>query len=422
MTNARNVDPKALFGEDLNKVFGIKANRKHIRTFNSILKHKIIKKIPEYVNTDVLGDDPSLFDIANLCLEILEKCGALQGIDLDWFDDKLFQEKTLVRSATYVDVKKVVKNKDVQRGIQLRHLVKDILFNFDPQCVYTGIARFSKSKNLFYLNDAQHRFVACIILGIRSIPLDYIVSEYRSDDIKQYAAVNIRSLSASEFDKYRIKRQAVTAKKKEVPDINISDEFDDDFIKAYQLGEVLSAYGCKLIEKGSAEKTKENESTGVYNLLKIFSDYGEKLFIRALDINQRVFYKAPISSPNLLGICEFIVLQTEAEVGVTEIEMDRAIVDSLRHKYNPNRNGFYRECMGCFKDGEAKLYAVPEAKKIAAGVLKLVKANTVGVEWVNIIHGPLKLVEHMDEFKVPLCWNQYHVLENKWIRNPSKAA
>jgi len=401
MTNARNVDPKALFGEDLNKVFGIKANRKHVRTFNSIVRRKILNRIPEYVNTDKLGPNPTLFDIANLCLEVLERCGALEGIDLDWFDDKLFQGRTLVRSATYVDVKQVVKNREVQRGIQLRHLVGDILFNFDPQCVYTGIARYSKSEDLFYLNDAQHRFVACIILGIRSIPLDYIVSEYRSDDIKQYAAVNIRSLSASEFDKYRIKRAAIAAKLKENPDADIEAEFDADYIQAYNLGDLLASKGCRLIEKGSDEKTKPNECTGVRNLLRHYSDYDRDIFVRALKINQSVFYNAPISTPNIWGICEFIYLQTKSEVDVSAEEMDKAIVRGLRRRYNSNRNGFHLETKRCFQDGIQKDYSIPEPMKIASGILKLVKVVSSDIDWVDIVYGPLNIIDYMDDFRVP---------------------
>lgn len=401
MTNAKNVDPKKLYGEDLNKVFGVAANRKHIRTFNSIVRRKILNRIPEYVNTDVLGPNPSLFDIANLCLEVLERCGALEGIDLDWFTDKMFQENTLVRTSTYVDVRKVVKNRDVQRGIQLRHLVGDILFNFDPQCVYTGIARYSKSEELFYLNDAQHRFVACIILGIRSIPLDYIVSEYRSDDIKQYAAVNIRSLSASEFDKYRIKRAAIAAKLKENPDADIAAEFDVDYIQAYNLGVILTNNGCRLIEKGSDEKTKPGECTGVRNLLRHYSDYGQDIFIRALKINQSAFYNAPISTPNIWGICEFIDLQTKFEVDVSAEEMDRAIVAGLRRRYNPNRNGFHLETKRCFQTGIQKDYSIPEPMKIASGILKLVKVAASDIDWVDIVYGSLNIIDYMDDFKVP---------------------
>ena len=81
-----DVDPKAVFGSDLGAVFGPKMNRKHIRAIKSIARREIIRKIPKYVDTSVLGDDPTLFQVCNLVLSVLKRCRALQGVDLDWIN------------------------------------------------------------------------------------------------------------------------------------------------------------------------------------------------------------------------------------------------------------------------------------------------------------------------------------------------
>lgn len=410
----KNVDPKEIFGDDMSSVFGYKANRKHIRTFNSIMRKKIISKIPEYLDTDVLGEDPSLFDIANLCLKALAKSGALNGIDLDWQTDESFQANTLRRHfSMYIKVSQICKNWKTQRGIQLRHLVANILFNFDPKCVLMGLARYSEVEDKYYLNDAQHRYIACIILGIRHIPLEYIVSELRSDDIIQYAAVNIRSLSASEFDKYRVKVQSIIAKLSEVPEYDLSN-FDKDFTTAYELNLVLNSLGCKIIEKGGTKKVQPGHCTGVYNLLRHFDDYGKETFKRALKIDRRAFHKAPISTPNIWGICEFIEYQTsEFDDNISPSEMDDAIVVALQHRYSANKNGFHQDAKRPFQNEDAKMYAIPEPRKIAAGLYKLVNITSPNMNWKPIAYGPVENLteEFMRDYKVP---DAHHPLAALW--------
>lgn len=401
----KNVDPKEIFGDDMSSVFGAKLNRKHIRTLKSIARKKLLKKIPEYVDTDVLGEDPYLFDIANLCLDVLAKSGALKGINLDWQTDKSFQDDTLRRHPSmYVRVSQICKNWKTQRGIQLRHLVADILFNFDPKCVLMGLARYSQVEDKYYLNDAQHRYIACIILGIRHIPLEYTVSELRSDDIIQYAAVNIRSLSASEFDKYRVKVQAVQAKLEEVPGDDLSN-FDKDYISAYELHGILSSLNCKMIEKGGTKKPAPASCTGVYNLLRHYEDYGRDTFTRALKIDRKAFHKAPIGTPNIWGICEFINYQTLQNVSMSPSEMDDAIVKSLQHRYNANKNGFHQEAKRPFQSDYAKTYAIPEPLKIAAGLYKLVTITSPDMSWKPIAYSGFEnlTLEFMEDYRVPDC-------------------
>ena len=115
-----NVDPKQVYGEDLGAVFGPKMNRKHIRAIKSITRREIINKIPKYVDTTVLGDDPTLFQVCNLVLSVLKRCRALQGVDLDWINTEELKAQGLVRcDEQFKPVSKVVKNNKAQRGIQL---------------------------------------------------------------------------------------------------------------------------------------------------------------------------------------------------------------------------------------------------------------------------------------------------------------
>jgi len=399
-----NVDPKELFGEDLGAVFGPKINRKHIRTIKSVVRRDIIKKIPKYVDTTVLGEDPTLFQVVNLVLSVLKRCRALQGIDLNWITTEDLKSQGLVRSdEMFKPVSKVVKNNKAQRGIQLQHLVEDILFKFNPEWVLMGLARYSEEMDKFFLNDAQHRFVACVLLGIRDIPLEYKISELRSDDVAQYTAVNLNSLVASEFDKYRAMVQTVMAKMDEDPNYNLENE-DRSFITAYNIFTILSRFGAKLIEKGGEVKTQALECTGAYNLTRHYDDYGHEIFERAIDIHVTVFNKAPIATPNIWGICEFIKLQeAEGVLDNNKYSVDDAIVDALSHRYpGGTKNGFHLEAKRAIKQGPAEDLNIPEQSRIAAGLHKIIRVTNPDVDWAPVkFSGKVIADEYLNKYRVP---------------------
>ena len=399
-----NVDPKNIFGEDLAAVFGPKMNRKHIRTIKSVVRREIIRKIPKYVDTTILGEDPTLFQVCNLVLSVLKRCRALQDIDLDWLTTEDLKSQGLVRSNDmYKPVEKIVKNNKSQRGIQLQHLVEDLLFKFNPEYVLMGLARYSKKMDKFFLNDAQHRFVACILLGIRDIPLEYKISELRSDDVAQYTAVNLNSLVASEFDKYRAMVQTVMAKMDEDPNYNVENE-DRSFITAYNIFTILSRFGAKLIEKGSEQKTQPLECTGAYNLTRHYDDYGHEIFERAIDIHCTAFNKAPIATPNIWGICEFIKVQeAEGVLDNNNYEVDDSIIDALSHRYaGGHKNGFHLEAKRAIKDGPAEDLNIPEQSRIAAGLHKIINITSPHVDWAPIkFSGKVIANEYLNTYRVP---------------------
>ena len=50
-------------------------------------------------------------------------------------------------------------------------MLQDILFPFNPDHVLMGLARYLKDGTI-NVNNAQHRTVACIIIGITDIPFE----------------------------------------------------------------------------------------------------------------------------------------------------------------------------------------------------------------------------------------------------------
>jgi hypothetical protein len=384
-----NVDPHKLFGTDLSAVFGPIANRIHIsKLTNQEIKARI-EKLPKYVSTDHLGDFPTLFEIANTILLKMKQSKALEGVDLDWCST--LKTTGLVRpDEMYKPVAQCAKNNKAQRGIQLRHLVGDILFKFNPKWVQTGLARFSEKTGHYYLNDAQHRYIGCIILGVREIPLEYEVSEFKSVDVQQYSCVNLGSLVASEFDKYRTMVETVRIAESEGNEIT-----DPDFLAAWNIYKILEAYGCRMIEKGG-EPAKALECTGAGNLIKHYKDYGEEIFTRAIDINVSVFTKAPLATPNVWGLCEFIKRQKDADVlDGNDMFVDMYIAESLSHHYpDGKRNGFYLEVHRALDKSEAADYSIPYEDIVAAGIEKVARIVHPDVAWAPVMFNSVNISEN----------------------------
>jgi hypothetical protein len=373
-----NIDPTSLFGADLSEVFGPVAKRTHISKLSYAELEERIKKLPIYVSTDTLGEFPTMFEIVNTILMKIKQSRALYGVDLNWIGT--LKGTGLIRpDEMYKDVSKCAKNNKAQRGVQLRHLVGDILFRFNPKWVQSGLARYSPSTGMFYLNDAQHRYIGCVILGVREIPLEYEISEFKSVDVQQYSCVNLGSLVASEYDKYRTMVETVRIALSEGYEIT-----DPDFLAAWRVFNILKNHDCKLIEKGGDLPTGNLECTGAGNLLKHYKDYGDEVFTRAVDINASVFTKAAMATQNILGICEFIKRNVNTLNG-NDMFVDMYIIESLTHHYPDNRrNGFYLEPHRAIKDTDADQFNISYADIVAAGIEKVARIVHPEVKWASI--------------------------------------
>ena len=79
-----NCDPRDLYGQDLVIVFGPKNERVHVSKLTPAQKRNIIDSVPETLETDDLGDRPSLYQVVNKVLAYMAQSKAFIGIDLDW--------------------------------------------------------------------------------------------------------------------------------------------------------------------------------------------------------------------------------------------------------------------------------------------------------------------------------------------------
>lgn len=395
-----NQDPQIVFGQDLTMVFGPKAQRKHINTFTAGQKRAILARIPVYVSTDDLGDRPSFYQITNKILTVLMQTKALVGIDLDWINDAM--TGGLVRSESqFVSVDKCFKNNRTQRGIFLRHLVQDILFCFDIRMFLTGLAR-RLSDGTFNLNDAQHRNVAAIILGIRMIPIDWIASDLESVDIDQYACVNLNSLAASEYDFFRIRVARHLARIAEGrTDLDPMDQL------CYEMFLIHQRYMSRFVEKGKekgkgSDRVMPLECTGVGIMQSYFERYGASVYERALAIVTTVWSRAQLSTANCWGLMEFITEQiNEGIQGDNPSLMDWEITQCLLQRYSdPGRSGMHLDIKRAFDKGPYSELDIPEPRKIAAGIWKICKVHSPKIKWARIKYNGKNIADYLDNFKI----------------------
>jgi hypothetical protein len=388
-------DPKDLFGADLIKIFGPKANRRHISTLTMAEKMAIVDKVPRHVETDDLGDRPSFFQITNKILSILQQTQALVGIDLDWCTD-LKAGKLKRHNSAYTKIADCYKNNKVQRGIWLHHLLLDILFEFDPSNVLTGLSR-RLSDGTDNLNNGQHRTVGCTIVGVREVPIEYIESDLESVDIDLYATDNLNTLSSSEFDDYRIRVRRNQVRKAEKRTDLIQKDIDRE-----TMHDIHNRYGSRFVEKGS-ETVLAKECTGVGNMIKYYDMYGPAIYERAVSICCSVFSKATFATANAWAVMEFIETQVENGTMPDQQLMDWMIQQAIQHKYSdPKVNGMHLAIKQAYRDDmntSAKEMA-PEQKYLAAGIYKLCNTVSPEINWAPIKWEGKDVSKNLSGFKV----------------------
>jgi hypothetical protein len=377
------------FGKDLTGLLGPKANRVPWHTLDATERRKRLNKIPVYVNTRSLGKHPKLVDIVFFCLSKLANMGMdnpLLGIDLPEFDTLDQAAKQLgvpgmnYHSNSLADRDITYKNAAKQRDVFLRHIFEDIIFRFNPGLVFPGIGRMN-SRGMLFVNDAQHRTLACIILGIEQIPINFIHSDDEYWDVAQYAGINIHSLPSSEFDRYRIRVQRYI----EALAANMPIEQDDAL--SYELHELFDNLDIIVAEK--TDKTLGTNSlvlTSIGNMIKYREEYKKDFFHRATTLNARMFPTCKFHTANSWGLMEFYKYQNSK---VDPIDMDYAIMAVLKTRWSKDNAG--NQLHSNMKDAykaqtgtSATSSKAPEPLIIAHGIYQVCKFyDKSGIEWVE---------------------------------------
>jgi hypothetical protein len=379
----------AQFGEDLFALLGPKANRVPWSSLSYEEQQSRLDRIPEYVNTRTLGKRPSMVDIVIYCFNRLVNMGAdnpLLGIDLPSYNslndaaEKLKMPALNYDPTNLHDLMKLVKNAAKQRDVFLKHIFEDVVFRFNPGLVFPGVGRMD-SQGWLYVNDGQHRILACIILGIENVPISYSKSDDEYWDVSQYAAINIHSLSASEFDKYRIRVQRYLAS----IEAGIATEEEDHI--SYELHELFEDLEITVAEKSDKSLGKNGKVlTGIGNMIKYRKEYGEDRFQRATTINARLFPTCVFQTANSWGLMEF--LKAQKGLKVDSMQVDYAIFNALRKRWARDNAGKYlqKDIKDAYKeqtDSDATNSRIPEPVIIAHGIWQVCKKYAPEIDWVE---------------------------------------
>lgn len=375
------------FGSDLFKLLGPKASRVPWLSLPPSERKKRLSKIPLYVPTRSLGKHPKLVDIVVFCFNRLVNMGVdnpLLGIDLPEYDS-LTQAAEIngVPAMNYskdtlrnVDI--LCKNAAKQRDVFLRHIFEDIIFRFNPGLVFPGIGRMD-SKGLLFVNDAQHRTLACIILGIEEVPITYITSDDQFWDVAQYAGINIHSLPSSEYDRYRIRVQryieAVAAGYPVEPDDELS----------YELHELFDNLGITVTEKRDSIGTNSLVLTSIGNMIKYREDYKKDSFDRATTLNAQMFPTCKFHTANSWGLMEFLKYQNASS---NAMEMDYAIMNALKKRWTKDNVGNqmhsqFKESYKSQTGTAATSSRAPEPLIIAHGIYQVCSKYEPDFSWVE---------------------------------------
>jgi hypothetical protein len=254
------------------------------------------------------------------------------------------------------------------------------VLRFNPGLVFPGVGRMD-SQGWLYVNDGQHRILACIILGIENVPISYSTSDDEYWDVAQYAAINIHSLSASEFDKYRIRVQRYLAS----IEAGIVTEEEDHI--SYELHELFEDLEITVAEKSDKSLGKHGKVlTGIGNMIKYRKEYGEDRFQRATTINARLFPTSVFQTANSWGLMEF--LKAQKGLTVDSMQVDYAIFNALRKRWARDNAGKYlqKDIKDAYKeqtDSDATNSRIPEPVIIAHGIWQVCKKYAPEINWVE---------------------------------------
>lgn len=375
-----------IFGVDLLGILGPKAQRVAWSSLTFQEQQERLDRMPVYINTRKLGKAPDLVAVVIECFTALANMGEnnpLLGIDLPVYDSlQDAANKTGVPTMNYNReqlraLAKLVKNAAKQRDVFLRHIFKDIIFRFNPGLVFPAIGR-KNSKGLIFVNDGQHRTLACIMLGIEEVPINYIESDDEYWDVAQYATINIHSLGASEFDRYRIRVERFKAATEAGMVIEEEDKLSSE------LSELFEDLGIIVIEKSDkSHKGNSKVLTGIGNMIKYRGDYGQDHFTRATTINARLFPTSMFHTANSWGLMEFFKAQGTIK---DKIKFDFELSQALRTRWKKDNAGgkLHKDIKDAYKTqtkADAYNSRIPEPLIIAHGIWQVCVKYAPTVAW-----------------------------------------
>jgi hypothetical protein len=284
------------FGKDLDLVLGPVSQR---RPYDQISQTEVESRL-ELVDeklflANMRGGKQQLLQTFYDLLEHLEATKALWGIDIPLMN--IMPMEGVERHA----VEKLWINYRSQRTLYARHIVQ-IVFKFDPWSVFNGIGRLTTDLKRLFINDAQHRTIACMIFGIRYMSVQYRISDDENVDIDQFCACNVDNLPSEAYDNYRNRKERCDAYiQAGRPPIR-----EDKFM--WDIAQWASRWAVNICRVGDPVA---NGARGISHMSDLYKSarMGFDVMDAAAAVLVKVYPNDPMKSANLVGLCELLKQQ-----------------------------------------------------------------------------------------------------------------
>jgi hypothetical protein len=389
-----------LYGIDLTGLCGPASQRKPIKDFDPVEINRRISKLNELLDVSDIMDDDGYAKVEDVIMFVLNHCqekGVFEGMELPFFNQLWGKGMLYQDNHSFVKILEMWINYRQQRMVRVKHLIGDLVFNYKPHLVQPATGREMENGDKV-VNDAQHRTLASCIVGVDEMPMNYM----RFDDIarmlsivdaEQYHSINIISLAASEYDRWR--NGTNLAREKEKLKLPLTPD-EERYLKAWR---VFNANGVKVLDRDDkSESSRQAKAlTGIGNMLTYLDTYGFDIWSRAVNINMRLFTKCVFATNVSWGICEF--LRQQGNIGDAKA-VDESIYQALHEKYSETQARHLRDQVYRAKEAYCELHEVgndaSEPVLLAEGIRQVV-AKYQPTKKSNIVWQSVKPITSKDE-------------------------
>lgn len=403
------------YGDDLTGLCGPKSQRVAVKDFDPVEIKRRMSKVAELLDVSPIMDDDGYAKVEDVIMFVLNHCqeaGIFEGMELPFFG-QLWGKGMLYRdNSQFVKIPEMWINYRQQRMVRTKHLIGDLVFNYKPHLIQPATGREMENGDKV-VNDAQHRTLASCIVGVDEMPMNYmsfddIARMLAIVDAEQYHSINIVSLAASEYDRWR--NGTNLAREKEKLKMPLTPD-EERYLKAWR---VFNSNGVKVLDKDDkSESSRQSKAlTGIGNMLTYLDNYGFDIWSRSVNINMRLFTDCVFATNVSWGICEF--LKQQGNLG-SPAAVDQAIYEALNEKYGSRSARQLRDQVYRAKDAYCELHEVgndaSEPVLLAEGIRQVVAkycpTKKSSIVWQAVKPGTSKgedgkeHVKYMPPFKMP---------------------
>jgi hypothetical protein len=323
-----NEEIKDIYGDDLDAILGPRAGRRPLTQATDTEVKNIRKCIKKVTDGVIATHDRGLVkftDAVRLVLDHLKRSidPATQKPALWGWELPLIDLKKAVKGLESHSQEDIMLNYRAQRNINVVHLF-NLPVDFDSSLVFGAKGRRMANGEIF-INDGQHGSILLALVGVETIPAQYIESDQEYHDFNQFIACNLQAMPADDYDNHRNQLNRAIRMLSETGGIKHEDQ------SHYDLHQVLSRERVTLIPpRGKTPGDGESKHTSKF--INYFDEFDQEIFKRSIRIIRNAWPTKSVPHEPLWGLCK--LLSSQHETDKTKIrKMDQAIALALGERW-----------------------------------------------------------------------------------------